>query len=106
MWLLCKRDRLFEVRRFYGMEMNVVKTKVTRVSRQQSPVHIMMDQKQLDDVEYFNFVGSILTNDARCTREMNSSIAMAKAIFKKKTLFASKLELKFEEETSKVLHVE
>jgi len=106
MWLLCKRDRLTEVRKFYGMEMNVVKTKVMSISRQPSPIHIMMDQKQLDDVEYFNSVGSMLTNDARCRREMNSRIAMAKAVFKKKTLFTSKLDLKFEEETSKVLHVE
>jgi hypothetical protein len=51
-------------------------------------------------------VGSLLTNDARCTREIKSRIAMAKAVFKKETLFTSKLDLKFEEEPSKVLHVE
>jgi hypothetical protein len=36
------------------MEMNVEKTKVMRISRQPSPVTIMIDQKQLDNVEYFN----------------------------------------------------
>ena len=41
-----------------------------------------------------------------CTREMKSRIAMAKAVFKKKNLFTSKLDLKFKEETSKVLHVQ
>ena len=41
--------------------------------------------------EYF---GSILTDDGRCTREIKSMIAMAKAAFnKKKTLFTSKLDL-------------
>ena len=36
----------------------------------------------------------MLTNDGRCTREIKSRIAMAKAAFsKKKTLFTSKLEL-------------
>jgi hypothetical protein len=41
-----------------------------------------------------------------CTRDMKSRIAMANAVFKKKTLFNSKLDLKFKEETSKVLHVQ
>ena len=36
----------------------------------------------------------MLTNDGRCTREITSRIVMAKAAFsKKKTLFASKLDL-------------
>jgi hypothetical protein len=36
----------------------------------------------------------MITNDARCTREIKSRIAMAKAEFnKKKNLFTSKLEL-------------
>ena len=86
--------------------MNVVKTRVMIISRQPSPVHIMIDQKQLDNVEYFNSVGSILTNDVRCTRDMKFRIAMAKAVFKKKILFTSKLDLKLKEETRKVLHVE
>jgi hypothetical protein len=32
----------------------------------------------------FNYLGSMITNDARCTREIKSRIAMAKAAFKKK----------------------
>jgi hypothetical protein len=35
------------------MEMNVEKTKVMRISRRPSPVTIMIDQKQLENVEYF-----------------------------------------------------
>jgi hypothetical protein len=80
-------DRLIEIGRRYGMEMNVEKTKVTRISRQPSPIKIMIDQKQLQNVEYFNYLGSVITNDARCTREIKSRIAMAKAAFKKKNTF-------------------
>jgi hypothetical protein len=39
----------------YGMEMNVEKTKVMRISRQPSPVTIMIDQKQPENVEYYIF---------------------------------------------------
>jgi hypothetical protein len=87
-------DRLSEIGRRYGMEMNVEKTKVMRISRQPAPMKIMIDQKQLENVECFNFLGSMITSDARCTHEITSSIAMAKAASnKKKNLFTCKLDL-------------
>jgi hypothetical protein len=89
-------DRLTEIGRPYGMGMNVEKTKEMRISRQPYPIKVIIDQKQLENVEYFNYFGSMITNDARCTREIKSRIAMAKAAFnKKKTLFTSKLDLNF-----------
>jgi hypothetical protein len=54
----------------------------------------MIDQNQLENVDYFNDLGSMITNDARCTREIKSRIAMTKLAFNmKKTLFTSKLDL-------------
>jgi hypothetical protein len=38
-------DKLIEIGRCYGMEMNVEKTKVMRILRQPSPVKIMIDRK-------------------------------------------------------------
>jgi hypothetical protein len=53
----------------------------------------MIDQKQLENVEYFNYLDSMITNDARCTCEIKSSAAMAKAAFNNKTAhFTSKLD--------------
>jgi hypothetical protein len=46
-------DKLIKIGRRYGMEMNVEKTKTMRISRQPSPVTIMIDQKQLENVECF-----------------------------------------------------
>jgi hypothetical protein len=83
-------DKLIEIGRCYGMEINVVETKVMRISRQPSPGRTMIAQKQLENVESFKYLGSILTNDGRCTCEIKCRIAMAKAAFnKKKTLFTS-----------------
>jgi hypothetical protein len=54
----------------------------------------MIDQKQLENVEFFKYLGRILTNDGRCTCEIKCRIAMAKAAFnKKRALFTSTLEL-------------
>jgi len=88
-------DKLTEIGRCYGMDMNVDKIKVMRISRQPFPVKIMIDQKQLEKVESFKYLGSILTNDGRCTCEIKCRIAMAKAAFnKKRALFTSTLDLK------------
>jgi hypothetical protein len=55
---------------------------------------IMIDQKQLENVEYCNYLGSMITNDARCTREIEYRIVLAKAAFNKKT-FHQQTGLKF-----------
>jgi hypothetical protein len=76
------------------MEMNVQKTTVMGLSRQTSPVQIMIDEKQLQDVEYFNCLGIMITNDATCKREIKSRVSKERAaVDKKKTRFTSKFGL-------------
>jgi hypothetical protein len=53
----------------------------------------MIDQKQLENVEFFKYLGRILTNDGRCTCEIKCRIAMATLFNKKRTLFTSTLDL-------------
>ena len=59
-----------------------IKTKLMRISRQSSPITITTDQKQLENVKCFKYLGSMLTEDGRCACEIKSRIAMAKAAFK------------------------
>jgi hypothetical protein len=44
-------DKLTEIGRCYGMEINVAKTKEIIIPRQQFPVKLMIDQKQLNNVK-------------------------------------------------------
>jgi len=44
-------------------------------------------------MEFFKYLGSLITNDARCTGEIKSRIAMEKATFNKKIIFTSKLDI-------------
>jgi hypothetical protein len=67
-------------------------SKVMGILRQPSPLWITKDQRQLENVEYFNYLGSMIIKDARCTLKIKSRIAMAKAAFNKKNLFTCKLE--------------
>ena len=80
------------------------KTKVMRISRQPFPLHIILDQKESNNAEYFNYLGRIITNDARYTREIKPRMAMAKEAFNKKTLFATKLDLNLRMKLVKSLH--
>jgi hypothetical protein len=46
-------DKLIEIGRCHGMEVNVENTNVMRISRQPFPAKITIDQKQLKNVESF-----------------------------------------------------
>ena len=87
-------DKINETRRCYEIEMKVEKTKVMKISIKPSPVQFITNEKQPENMQYFNCLGSMITNNARCTREIKSRVAMTKAPFnRKKTLFTSKLDL-------------
>jgi hypothetical protein len=65
-----------------------------RISRQTFPVRIMIDQKHLQNVDYLNYMCSMITHELRFTRKMKSRIALAKVAFnKKKNLFTNKVDL-------------
>ena len=68
------------------------------------PNTVMTDQKQLENVEYFNYFGSMITNYARYVRVAKFRIARMKAFFKKKTTGFSHQQfgLKFKEENRKM----
>ena len=56
----------------------------------------MADHNQPENVKYFNYLGSTITNDARCTYEIKSKDFHGYSSVQKKTpLFASKLDLNY-----------
>jgi hypothetical protein len=80
--------RLSEIGRRYGMDMNVEKTKVMRISRQPAPIKVRIDQKQLENVEYFNYLGNMIKMMQSVKVKLNPELSW------------------FKEETSKVQHLE
>ena len=50
---------------------------------------------------YFNYLGSLITNEARCTKEIISTISVAKAELSKKVIFTSKLNLHLRKKLAK-----
>jgi hypothetical protein len=62
------------------------------ISGQPSVLHIVTAEKQPENMEYSDHLGNLL-NDSRCTREIKSTNAMAKAAFNEHTHFGSQLDL-------------
>ena len=73
------------------------KTYVMRISRESFPVQIMIEQQQLENVEYFNHLGSMITNDARYTREIKSKLSGQKQYSTERRLFYQQIGLKLKE---------
>jgi hypothetical protein len=62
----------------------------------------MIDQKHLENVESFKYLGSVLTNDGVYTCEIKSRIALTKVAFNNKwALFTSKMDLEMKKKLVK-----
>jgi hypothetical protein len=81
-------DRLTETGRCYGMEMNVDKLQVIKISRLPFPVQITIDQKQLENVEYFNY-------SETCLRKTRLRKFPAKEVRIKKQKFSHFIKITF-----------
>jgi hypothetical protein len=82
------------------------KPEVMRISIQEFPVQIMMNQRHPENVEYFKCLGSAITNYAKCTHDVRYVIVIVKVAFKKNVTFHKQIGLKFKDETSELLHWE
>ena len=64
------------------MEINIDKSQVMRVSRSNESLQIKVNNRELKDVDRFKYLGSVLTKDGYCTREIKTRIATAKEALK------------------------
>jgi len=73
-----------------------------RTSSQPSSVQIMKDQAQLENVEYFSYLGSMIKKSARCTESLTSSTVIANTAFnRKQNLCTTRFDLNWRKEIVK-----
>ena len=66
------------------MRINVEKTKTMVISKTEGKkVEIKVGQHQVEQVEQFKYLGSVITEDGRCSKEIKCRIALAKQAFTK-----------------------
>jgi Reverse transcriptase (RNA-dependent DNA polymerase)/Endonuclease/Exonuclease/phosphatase family len=98
-------DRLNEISLNYDMKINVAKTKVMRVSKGKAKkIKITLNGEKLEQVEKFCYLGSMVTEDARCRVEIKRRIAMGKdAFYKRGELLRGSLSRKLKKRMVKTL---
>jgi hypothetical protein len=98
-------NKLTQVSEKYGMRINTKKTKVMVISKKEGKrVEIEVYGKNIEQVQEFCYLGSLITEDARCSKEIRRRIAIAKeAFYKRKELMQSKLKLNLKKRMVKTL---
>ena len=69
-------NRLVDTGRNYDTEINIDKSQVMRVSRRNESLRIKVGNRELKEVDPFKHLGTVLTRDGYCTREMKMKIEM------------------------------
>jgi hypothetical protein len=78
-------DGLNETAKRYDMKINVKKTKTMVVSKKGGDsIEIKIDGHRVEQVQKFKYLGSIITEDGRCTDDVRARIGMAKEAFRKR----------------------
>ena len=81
----------------YGMKINIKKTKVMRISRTEgAKAKILIDGNSLEQVMEYCYLGSTVTSDGKCHKDIRKRIAMGKTAFNKRSeLLRGKLSLQY-----------
>jgi hypothetical protein len=65
-----------------------------RVSRSNESLQIKVNNREIEEVDHFKYLGTVLTRDGYCTRQIKMRIVIAKEAFNKKiSLLTCKLNL-------------
>jgi len=77
------------------MKINVKKTKAMCISRQgKTKVKIYIDRQLLEQLQQFRYLGSLITEDGYCDKEIRSRIGLAKVKFiERKKILTRKMKL-------------
>src|SRR5580692_4117045 len=75
-------NRLNETAKRYDMKINVKKTKVMAVSREEGRAgNLTIDGHKVEQVKTFKYIGVIMTENGSCIEEVKARMGMAKVTF-------------------------
>jgi hypothetical protein len=82
------KDERTETGRCCAVEMNVERTKEITIPTQPSPIQVTIGCKQTENVEYLNYFGCMIKNNARCAHEIKSRVVTKQQHSTRKELFS------------------
>ena len=62
------------------MEINIKKSQIMRVSRRNELLWDIVGNRKLNEIDHFKYLGSVLTRDDYCTKEIKIKIAIQQKI--------------------------
>src|SRR6218665_3025225 len=65
----------------FGLKINVEKTKTMTIGKQQKTVEIKIEGETLEQVTEFIYLGGVIMEDGRCTKDIKRRIGLASAMF-------------------------
>ena len=65
----------------FGLKINVEKTKTMTIGKQQKTVDIKIEGETLEQVTEFTYLGAVITEDGRSTKDIKRRIGLAAAMF-------------------------
>src|SRR6218665_820197 len=84
-------DGLNRTAKEYDMKVNIIKTKVMKVSRKgEGVINITIDGEIIEQVERFRYLRALITSDYRSETEIKTRIGMAKNAFNQRKELLSK----------------
>jgi hypothetical protein len=96
-------DLLNEASEEYGMKINLKKTKVMQISRHPVNITVVIEGNTLEQVQEFCYLGSLITEDGKCHKEIRRRIAMGKEAYTKRRPLIEKLNKTLQKRLVKIL---
>jgi len=76
-------DRVDDSSKRLGLKINVQKTKTMTIGKQHEDLEVTLENKALEQVTEFVYLGGLITEDGRCTKDIKRRIGLACAMFGK-----------------------
>ena len=74
-------NRLNDASKEYGMKINIKKTKGMKISKQGGGnVNTVLNEERIKQVGQFHYLGSVITDNGSCSKEIKARIGMAKKL--------------------------
>jgi len=98
-------NNLNRVTKEYDIKVNARKTEVMCISNKgRTKMNIYIDGQQIEQVREFQYLGSLISDDGYCEKEIVSRIGMVKKVFQdKRKLFTGKKNLELKKRIIKCL---
>jgi len=98
-------DQLNKISIEYGMRINIKKTKIMKISKgAETRIRINIGGEEIEQVTEFCYLGSMITTDGKCHKEIKRRIALGKDAFtKRKELLRGKMDRNLKKRMVKTL---